>query len=61
MEELHVITWRDEDTGEDVQVYWWMSKKGYWYRQYVTPSHKGKVKRIGEREVMSLLDEYYNA
>ena len=61
MEQLHELTWFDEDKGEAIKVYWWMSPKGYWYRQYVTRTHEGKIKRISEREVINLFDEYYNA
>ena len=57
----YVLSWPDEETGDDVQVYWWISPKGYFYRKYVTRNYAGKTRRISEKEATSLLEEFYNA
>lgn len=42
---------------ENICVQYWISKKGYCYRQYETEK---RAKRISEREYMSAYEEYHN-
>ena len=57
-----IICWYDDEEDIRVQLHFWYSNNGYCYKQYCfSDGTSSNIKRISEKEYISLIEQYYNA